>query len=440
MKDGIIKGNGTSRYLKGPANALTMYPTYEDFMQAYIAGTLPIDLNGINPDGWTQQGSALNKANMLPDDVAASIGLTGDPQVKDALGALSTLSVSGCMVDVITESMTYTPKAKQALVICIGGGGGGGNSSNTNCGGGGGGGGYVTIKTVSLPLSSYSVTVGAGGGVSSNGGSTSFGNLVSASGGGGGKSGSASRGGDGGDGCGGGGGGGTYVGVAGTGGNGGNGQFGGGGGGGGGTKGGDGGNGQFGGGGGSGYGSSAGAPGSGHNGANGGIANVSASYIDPAIVDPGIYPVNEVCFALAERVRYGNYLSLVYYDSYQTGNSSNSYYYSASIGLGVGGRGGRNSTNYYGGGSGGGGLYCAGVGWSNQQPSSGGGGGGGFFCDGKLPGSPNMTTAYDTGRAYAGAGGGGGLGFGSGGSGSRASAASAGDPGACIVIYPGGTA
>lgn len=33
----------------------------------------------------TEAGSALNKANLLPDDVATALGLTGDPQVKDAL-------------------------------------------------------------------------------------------------------------------------------------------------------------------------------------------------------------------------------------------------------------------------------------------------------------------------------------------------------------------
>ncbi len=39
----------------------------------------------------TEVGSPLNKANLLPDDVAAALGLTGDPQVKDALGKLGIL-------------------------------------------------------------------------------------------------------------------------------------------------------------------------------------------------------------------------------------------------------------------------------------------------------------------------------------------------------------
>lgn len=37
----------------------------------------------------TEAGSALNKANLLPDDVAAALWLTGDPQVKDAICKLA---------------------------------------------------------------------------------------------------------------------------------------------------------------------------------------------------------------------------------------------------------------------------------------------------------------------------------------------------------------
>ena len=48
MQDGIIAGNGSSRYLKTVAAALSLYPSYEDFITALIAGTFPIDLNGIN--------------------------------------------------------------------------------------------------------------------------------------------------------------------------------------------------------------------------------------------------------------------------------------------------------------------------------------------------------------------------------------------------------
>lgn len=88
MQDGIIAGNGNSRYLKTVAEALSLYPTYQDFIAALIAGTFPIDLNGINAAGWVQQGTALNKANLLADVTASSIGLGGDATPNSAFAKL----------------------------------------------------------------------------------------------------------------------------------------------------------------------------------------------------------------------------------------------------------------------------------------------------------------------------------------------------------------
>lgn len=76
MQDAIMKGNGNSRYLKTVGEALSLYPTYEDFLQAMIAGTFPVDFNGINKDGWTQLGTPLNKANLLSDTVISTLGLS----------------------------------------------------------------------------------------------------------------------------------------------------------------------------------------------------------------------------------------------------------------------------------------------------------------------------------------------------------------------------
>lgn len=75
MIDGVIKGTGTSRYVKGPPNAGTLWPTYEEFIAALAAGEVTIDLAGINPSGWTTQGTKLNKANLLKDTTAALYGL-----------------------------------------------------------------------------------------------------------------------------------------------------------------------------------------------------------------------------------------------------------------------------------------------------------------------------------------------------------------------------
>lgn len=89
MKDGIISGNGNSRYLKTVSAALGLYPTYEDFMTALIAGTFPIDLNGINTAGWTQQGTALNKANLLTDATCSALGIAATSTPNDALSKLN---------------------------------------------------------------------------------------------------------------------------------------------------------------------------------------------------------------------------------------------------------------------------------------------------------------------------------------------------------------
>lgn len=93
MTDGIIKGNGNSRYLKTVADALTLYPTYEDFITALVAGTLPIDLNGINAEGWSQLGTALNKANLLADTTASKFGLGAAAVPNDVFNAIGGLPI-----------------------------------------------------------------------------------------------------------------------------------------------------------------------------------------------------------------------------------------------------------------------------------------------------------------------------------------------------------
>ena len=101
MKDGIIKATGNSRYLKSVANFLALYPDYEAVVESLVAGTLPIDLNGLNDAGWEQKPTYLNKANLLDDTTAAKLGLTGEPTVNQALAGIlrkpiqATLTVAG---------------------------------------------------------------------------------------------------------------------------------------------------------------------------------------------------------------------------------------------------------------------------------------------------------------------------------------------------------
>ncbi len=89
MQDAIALGTGNSRYLKSVSGFLSLYPTYEAFAEAMVAGTLPIDLNGKNPDGWAQQGTALDKASLLTDATAALVDLGSEATVNDVLATLA---------------------------------------------------------------------------------------------------------------------------------------------------------------------------------------------------------------------------------------------------------------------------------------------------------------------------------------------------------------
>ncbi len=167
MKDGIISGNGNSRYLKTVAAAMELYPTYQEFLQALIAGTFPIDLNGINNAGWSQLGTPLNKGNLLSDNTETRLwGSAGNHTVDQALGRI--LSSTGYnMVKEYTSPGSYTHtfdrKYTDVFVVVVGAGGGGGSSGER--GGGGGGGGAVACFHVldSSTIQNNNIVVGTGG-------------------------------------------------------------------------------------------------------------------------------------------------------------------------------------------------------------------------------------------------------------------------------------
>lgn len=121
MTNSQIKGTGDSRYLKSISTFLTQYPTYADFAAALVAGTLPIDLNGINASGFDVIGTPLNKATLLSDTTAAALGLTGDPTPDDAL--LSRAVLTGT-TDPTRETagaiqQFYVNTATSVLFICV---------------------------------------------------------------------------------------------------------------------------------------------------------------------------------------------------------------------------------------------------------------------------------------------------------------------------------
>ncbi|MEA4894563.1 MAG: hypothetical protein VB064_04800 [Oscillospiraceae bacterium] len=107
MTDGVIKGTGNSRYLKSVPNFLSLYPTYADFVSALIAGTLPIDLNGLNADGWTTLATALSKSNLLTDDTSANIatftGQSAPSTINEAFSAFTELELQSPLFELIRE-------------------------------------------------------------------------------------------------------------------------------------------------------------------------------------------------------------------------------------------------------------------------------------------------------------------------------------------------
>ena len=86
MTDGVIIGNGTSRLAKGSFPA-----TYDEFVTLAASSGVPMDVI-FNAAGWQQQPTFLNKANLLPDDVAAQLGISSSSVVKDAFIALLALN------------------------------------------------------------------------------------------------------------------------------------------------------------------------------------------------------------------------------------------------------------------------------------------------------------------------------------------------------------
>lgn len=195
----------------------------------------------------TQEGTPLNKANLLSDTTAnllipsegdptpdkafrrlsedahvikgngapntSTVGRIGDiyidVSVSDPISYICTNATSSgyqwdllavlrrtLHTDIITSSQIWPRPANltaedDVFIRVFGGGGGGGYGSS----GSGGGGGYMATWTGHLTESSYTVTIGSGGTGGYNqtyhhdgtsGGTTSFGTLVSAAGGGGG--------------------------------------------------------------------------------------------------------------------------------------------------------------------------------------------------------------------------------------------------------------
>lgn len=110
MKDGIIKKTGNSRYIMSVADFLEKYPTYEDFAEAIASGTLTIDWNGLNPDGWYQIGTHLDTENILSDETAFYIGLDATAVPDDAFRHIYGLIAKAkeLIASAVTDMGVYT--------------------------------------------------------------------------------------------------------------------------------------------------------------------------------------------------------------------------------------------------------------------------------------------------------------------------------------------
>lgn len=155
----------------------------------------------------TQAGTPLNKATLLKDETAEKLGLdpADDPTVDDAFSksienldvleekvndtVAELASVKGGLtkkeIQRFTSSGRFTvPDGVTEIDVYLVGGGGGGGEEGSYGPSGAGGGGYCKLDTFAVtPGTSYTVTIGAGGAEGRNGGSSSFGNLLTAAGG-----------------------------------------------------------------------------------------------------------------------------------------------------------------------------------------------------------------------------------------------------------------
>ena len=85
MKDTVIKGDGTSQFIKAPAS---MPATYAEWRTQLLAGTATVDLS-LNDDGVTVKGTALSKANLLSDETAEELTGATDVTLDYALQFVS---------------------------------------------------------------------------------------------------------------------------------------------------------------------------------------------------------------------------------------------------------------------------------------------------------------------------------------------------------------
>ena len=192
--------------VSGSANVvLTFNPgTVDETCAAHfnLTGTLTGDVCVLWPNGRDRMFSVTNQATgafVLALGVNNGSGLPAGTTQTIAPGATGQFfsngtdilqrtsgGISKVVQQVIPASGTYTPTAgmQYCTVRMVGGGAGGFTAASVFPGGGGGAGEYAEgTFTAAQVGASQSITIGAGGAASSDGGDTSFGSLLTAKGG-----------------------------------------------------------------------------------------------------------------------------------------------------------------------------------------------------------------------------------------------------------------
>lgn len=109
MIDSVIAGTGNSRYLRTSISAST---TWEDALTMLRAGTFPIDLAGINLDGFVTLGTALNADTLLKSTIITALDLDADATPSDAWEAVITLIGEKADADAVVTALSYNASTK----------------------------------------------------------------------------------------------------------------------------------------------------------------------------------------------------------------------------------------------------------------------------------------------------------------------------------------
>lgn len=100
MQDTIIKGSGNSRSIRFPPNAISIWPSWDAFLaDAISAAGAPCDFGPLNPTGVQVAGTDLTKGNLLTDETATGMGLTGAATPNDAFSKLKQMIDGKCKVE-----------------------------------------------------------------------------------------------------------------------------------------------------------------------------------------------------------------------------------------------------------------------------------------------------------------------------------------------------